>query len=112
MRKFFWNGSNDQQRIPLVAWDKICNPKDAGGVGLRKWPIMNLALGAKLVWGMYDKAEQKWEKVQQNKYLNNNDPARILTIQNPLKGSAIWNFYCGMQKFSSQSHLMGYKRWG
>lgn len=24
MRKFFWNGPEETNRVPLLAWDKIC----------------------------------------------------------------------------------------
>ena len=48
-RKLFWNGSNDEDKIPLLAWEKICKPKEDGGAGIRNWEVMNKALGAKLV---------------------------------------------------------------
>ena len=48
MRKLFWNGSQESDKIPLLSWDKMCQPKKWGGVGLRDWNMMNLALGAKL----------------------------------------------------------------
>lgn len=50
MQNVFWNGANEQDKIPLLAWDMICLAKDKGGVGLRDWNLMNEALGAKLVW--------------------------------------------------------------
>lgn len=49
MRKFLWNGSDDKGKFHLVAWKKICQPKKAGGPGIRQISIMNLAMGAKLV---------------------------------------------------------------
>lgn len=35
MRNFLWNGKETADKIPLVAWDKFCQAKQAGGVGLR-----------------------------------------------------------------------------
>ena len=35
MRKFFGNGSNKGDKIPLLAWERICRPKDKGGVGIK-----------------------------------------------------------------------------
>ena len=34
----------------------------------------------------------------QQKYLDNNDPSRILTISNPPKGSVIWDFMIASRK--------------
>lgn len=92
MRKFLWNGSEDKDKIPLLAWDKVCKANWAGGVGIRSWNQFNLAMGAKLVWQMFAKPDQKWVRVLSRKYLDSNDPARILTIRNPCSGSAIWQF--------------------
>lgn len=55
MRKFLWNGNQEQDKIPLMAWDKVCKPKGGGGVGLHDWKLINEAMGAKLVWQMYSK---------------------------------------------------------
>lgn len=35
MRIFFWNGSNEGDKIPLLAWEKICKPKAEGGASIR-----------------------------------------------------------------------------
>ncbi|XP_057863868.1 uncharacterized mitochondrial protein AtMg00310-like [Cryptomeria japonica] len=98
MRKFFWNGANEQEKIPLLAWDKICQAKVRGGVGLRDWQKMNYALGAKLVWNIYSNPHQMWVKVLRTKYLDSAEDHRIVTIRNPSKGSAIWNFILECRK--------------
>ncbi|XP_059071301.1 uncharacterized protein LOC131865388 [Cryptomeria japonica] len=92
MRKFLWNGNQDQDKVPLMAWDRVCKPKGGGGVGLRDWKIINEAMGAKLVWQMYSKLEQRWAKILQAKYLDSREKERILTVRNPPRGSALWNF--------------------
>ncbi|XP_059066517.1 uncharacterized protein LOC131053069 [Cryptomeria japonica] len=35
MRKFMWNGKQDQDKIPLMAWDRVCKLKGGGAVGFR-----------------------------------------------------------------------------
>lgn len=91
MCSFFWNGSEEHNKITLVAWDKICCPKSAGGVSLRQWMLMNLALGAKLVWNLYYKSDQKWARVILNKYLDSQDTTWIFSIMNPISDSTTWN---------------------
>jgi len=47
-RELFWKNSNSDKGTPLVAWDKICQPKTLGGLGLRKSAAVNTACLAKL----------------------------------------------------------------
>lgn len=36
LRSFLWNDNVwGRKKIPLLAWDKICHPKELGGVGIR-----------------------------------------------------------------------------
>lgn len=86
------NGKQDQDKIPLMAWDRVCKPKGGGGVGLRDWKLINEAMGVKLVWQMYSKSEQRWVRILQAKYLDNGDRERILTVENSLRGLTLWNF--------------------
>ncbi|XP_059068432.1 uncharacterized protein LOC131858952 [Cryptomeria japonica] len=51
MRKFLWNGNQEQDKILLMAWDKVCKPKGGGGAWLRDWRLINEAMGAKLEMG-------------------------------------------------------------
>ncbi|XP_059076416.1 uncharacterized protein LOC131875764 [Cryptomeria japonica] len=92
MKKFLWNGKQNQDKIPLMAWDRVYKPKGGGGVGLRDWKLINEAIVAKLLWQMYSKPEQRWVRILQAKYLDNGDRERIFTIENPTRGFALWNF--------------------
>ena len=61
LRDFLWNNNKDgKKKLPLVAWDKVCLPKELGGIGIRSLENQNLALGAKLVWKLYDKPSSLW----------------------------------------------------
>lgn len=35
IRTFFWQGLEDKARISLISWDKICLPKEMGGLGIK-----------------------------------------------------------------------------
>ncbi|XP_073525938.1 uncharacterized protein [Phyllobates terribilis] len=48
-KKFFWNKFNSNSRA-LLSWDKICQPKINGGLGLHKAEHLNIALQMKLLW--------------------------------------------------------------
>jgi len=41
-RNFFWRKSDDSNGLPMVSWDKICKPKKARDLGLRKMKAVNI----------------------------------------------------------------------
>lgn len=92
LKKFLLEGVNEMTKIPLLNWEVVCKPKEYGGAGLRKMEQQNLALGAKLVWKLYRSPNKLWCRIMQKKYLDNNDPLRILAINIKKSGSAIWKF--------------------
>ena len=47
-RIFLWQGIKEGRKISLVSWQKICNPKKVGGLGLRDPAILNKVLSAKI----------------------------------------------------------------
>jgi len=53
----------------MVVWDKVCQPKNLGGFGLRKMVAVNLAFQAKLAWEVLIGTEGLWTLVVNHKYL-------------------------------------------
>jgi hypothetical protein len=49
-RSFLWQGIKEGRKMSLVSWQKVCNPKKAGGLGLRDPTILNKVLSAKIWW--------------------------------------------------------------
>ncbi|XP_059068971.1 uncharacterized protein LOC131859353 [Cryptomeria japonica] len=93
LRSFIWNENvNKKGRIPLLAWDRICAPRDKGGGGVKDIGKQNLALGDKLVWKLYKQPSSKWASILFAKYLNNGSREAIFTASSLPKGSIIWNF--------------------
>lgn len=80
MRNCFWNGSQCQDKIPLLAWDEICKSKEVEGVGLKDWNLMNEALREKLVWNVYSQHSQLSICILREKYLDSMDDNRIFTL--------------------------------
>lgn len=58
-------------------------------------------MGVKLVWQMYSKLEQRWVCILQAKYLDNGDRERILIVENPPRGSTLWNFLVNCRSYQS-----------
>ena len=66
-RTFFWN--KEPNYSPLIGWDKICQPVNKGGLGIRKTKDINCALQYKLLWKILAEPENCWVKVITGKYL-------------------------------------------
>lgn len=93
LKMFLWSDNlGGQTKIPLLAWDKICRPKEVGGVGIRDLVIQNKALGAKLIWKLYANPWSKWAFIMLAKYLRGAPSEKIFTTTSLPKGSMFWNF--------------------
>ncbi|XP_074266100.1 uncharacterized protein LOC141588565 [Silene latifolia] len=59
-RNYLWDGSTEYVRSPLVSWEKVCVPKDEGGLGIRHNIAWNLASICKLSWWIYSNQDSLW----------------------------------------------------
>jgi len=59
-REFFSKKSNTEKGMTLVEWDKICRPKEEGGIGLRKTAALNIAFQCKLAWKILTDKKNIW----------------------------------------------------
>lgn len=50
MRNFIWGTTNKGRRYHLMAWDLVCQPKEWGGLGIRRIKEMNTTLLCKWIW--------------------------------------------------------------
>ena len=51
----------------MVSWDKVCQPKKAGWLGLRKMEAVNSAFISKLTWNLFH-GESLWVVQMRGKY--------------------------------------------
>ena len=70
-RNFLWRSSEDKKKMHMIGWDKICQPKKDGGLGLYSSKPRNLALLAKLNWRLIDEKDPLWAKTLLAKYCPN-----------------------------------------
>lgn len=57
-RSYLWSGSTSITSRALVAWDKICIPKSAGGLNLINFKLWNQAALCKHLWALSQKKGQ------------------------------------------------------
>ncbi|PON76413.1 hypothetical protein PanWU01x14_034670 [Parasponia andersonii] len=71
IRRFWWTGSLEKNRyLALIAWDKICQPKLRGGLGIRRFKDINEALMAKLGWMLATDSNSLWAGTIRGKCCN------------------------------------------
>ena len=49
-RAFWWEHDLETRKLHLVNWDKICQPKSRGGLGLKRLSLINQAMISKQFW--------------------------------------------------------------
>lgn len=66
-RNFIWGRRDKKRTSALITWDKVCEPKNRGGLGLKKMMEMNDALVLKIVWGLLSNNTGLWIKIFRSK---------------------------------------------
>lgn len=61
-RAFLWSGEYFSRKPGYVAWDKVCLPKYAGCLGIRKIGTWNIAAMGRYVWTVVTKKDNLWIK--------------------------------------------------
>lgn len=66
--QFLWDkGRNGKALVPIF-WSRVCRPKSAGGLGLRRLKDMKMALLSKLGWFLANDANKLWVRALKAKY--------------------------------------------
>jgi hypothetical protein len=89
-RNFLWQGLNKERKIALVSWEKICRPKEQGGLGIRDPSIMNKVLSTKIWWRWLKKPTDLWAKLWRKKYASNTAENNLIRWNGDNTGSLIW----------------------
>ncbi|XP_060968612.1 uncharacterized protein LOC115704452 [Cannabis sativa] len=67
--KFWWIGNSEKQRYRAYkSWNEICQPKRCGGLRLRRFSEINIALLAKLGWMVLTGVNKPWVRLLESKY--------------------------------------------
>lgn len=67
-RDFIWGSTPDARKNHLISWDKICSPKENGGLGFWTLRMVNAAYLMKFGWGILTNKDALWVMVLHFKY--------------------------------------------
>lgn len=70
IRLFFWGHVGDKKQMSLIAWEKICQPYEKGGLGIRNLKLFNQSLVLKAVWQVASNCDRLWVQVVRAKYFS------------------------------------------
>lgn len=100
---FWWGGDGGERKIHWLAWDKLCAPKDVGGLGFRDLFSFNLAMLAKQGWRVLQFPDSLTSKILKAKYFPN-----YSFLDAPVKANSsyVWKSIC-----TARSILLLGSRW-
>lgn len=67
---FWWDTTNDHRKLHLMSWEKMCMPKELGGLNFRDLEGFNQALVEKQAWKILQNLNFLVSKILKAKYFN------------------------------------------
>ena len=67
-RNFVWGEDQGEKRWHAIAWERLCQPKEVGGVGIKSLERMNDAFLSKILWRLNTNPTSLWVQVLLGKY--------------------------------------------
>ncbi|XP_078178780.1 putative mitochondrial protein AtMg00310 [Carex rostrata] len=88
VRRFFWGKVDKQRYLAYVSWDKIMQPVEMGGLGVRDLQATNESMLMKFLWRMAAGSEALWVKIVKAKYFPRSD---LWHSKRDYKCTGFWN---------------------
>eukprot|EP00253_Pinus_taeda_P028075 PITA_28075 len=82
---------SEKKKWSLVAWKKLCRPKNRGGLNLVDPSVVNRVCGAKIWWKWISKTTLPWANLWKEKYRPTGCNLDLIRMQESPNGSPIWN---------------------
>ncbi|XP_060972556.1 uncharacterized protein LOC133038423 [Cannabis sativa] len=92
---FWWGDTKDHKKLHWSTWDKLCRPKEEGGLGFRSLTEFNQALLAKQGWRLIHNPQTLLTLVLKNSYYPNTS---FMKAGCPTRASCVWKGICWGRK--------------
>ncbi|XP_048605708.1 uncharacterized protein LOC106424118 [Brassica napus] len=93
--KFWWSSNPPKRGIHWAKWEKVCLPREEGGMGFRMIHEFNLALLAKQLWRLVQFPDSLVARVLRGRYYKMSSPLRVISASNP---SYVWSSISAARK--------------
>ncbi|XP_019231750.1 PREDICTED: uncharacterized protein LOC109212554 [Nicotiana attenuata] len=107
-REYLWGTKEEMRKVALVAWEKVCCPKNMGGLNIKGCREWNIASVGKLIWQLALNKESLWVRWVHGVYMKTNPD--IWTHSPPLDSSWYWrklnSVKEGMREWFSQGRYI------
>ncbi len=67
-RRFLWGWGDEGRKVAWVSWRKVCEPREAGGLGILNLRFFNAALLGKWIWRLETEKDGLWKEILESKY--------------------------------------------
>ena len=93
--QFWWSSNPSKRGIHLAKWEKMCLPREEGGIGFRMIHEFNLALLAKQLWRLVQFLDSLVARVLRGRYYRMSSPLRLHSVSSP---SYVWSSISAARK--------------
>lgn len=83
MNGFLWCGVGNNKRIRWMSWERLCEVKDAGGLGFKDFRSSNIAMLAKQGWRLINDSNPLVTNIMKAKYFPQTDFLNAKVGRNP-----------------------------
>ncbi|XP_074266340.1 uncharacterized protein LOC141588817 [Silene latifolia] len=94
-RSYLWADSAESYKVPYVAWEQCCLPKNKGGLGIVNCPLWNVTSIGKYTWWVVNKKDCLWVKWVHQIYIKHSD---WWTYQPNTNTSWVWRQVCKVKE--------------
>ncbi|XP_048624014.1 uncharacterized protein LOC106417447 [Brassica napus] len=93
--QFWWSSNPPKRGIHWAKWEKVCLPKEEGGIGFRLIHEFNLAQLAKQLWRLVQYPNSLVARVLRGRYYRTTSPSRATSSSSP---SYVWTSISAARK--------------